>query len=173
MAAQLPNLNPTKNGGSYTITGGRALLYLPNQSGTLVLAGTFDTVSRGRGLSTEAIHTLGQYSAREIAITAYNEVTVNCSGFRVVGAGTTVLGNFPTLGELISFSGVVIKVVDRQTGDTIMVVTGAVPNANTENHNVKATSKISISYVGIAAFSENEVDPSGNPTDGEGTPSWP
>jgi len=62
--AQLPNLNPT-NGGtgqSYTVTGGRALLYLPNQSGQLVLAGTFDTVSRGRGLGTEAIHTHGSWS---------------------------------------------------------------------------------------------------------------
>ncbi len=181
MAAQLPNLKPTKvaNGsaidqqGTYTVTGGRAQLYLPNQSGDLVLAGVFDTVSRARGLSTEAIHTLGQYSAREIAITAYNEVTLNCSGFRVVGAGTTVLGNFPTLAQLLFYSGVVIKVVDRQTGDTLVVVTGCVPTTDNENYSARATTKTNISYTGVAAFDESTSDSSGNPTDGEGTPSWP
>ena len=175
MAGQLPGLSPT-NGGpgqSYTVTGGRAELYLPNQSGTPALAGVFDTVSRAKGLGTEAIHTLGQYSAREIAITSYNEVTVNCSGFRVVGAGTTVLGNFPTLGELLNYQACTIKVVDRQTGDTLLVVTGAVPTSDNENYSARATTKTSLSYTGIAAFDESTTDSSGNPTDGEGTPSWP
>lgn len=158
---------------SQTITGGRAQLYLPNESGTLVLAGVFDTVSRQKGLSTEAIHTLGQFSAREIAITAYNEVTVNCSGFRVLNEGTTVLGKFPRLADLLSYQGVVIKVVDRQSGDTLLVVTGAVPSADSENYSARATTKTSISYTGIAAFDESTTDQSGNPTDGEGTPSWP
>lgn len=175
MAAQLPNLKPT-NGGpgqTYTVTGGRAQLYVPNQSGTLVLAGVFDTVSRAKGLGTEAIHTLGQYSAREIAITSYNEVTVNCSGFRVVGAGTTVLGNFPTLAEILNYQSVTIKMVDRQTGDTLLVVTGAVPTSDNENYSARATTKTSISYTGIAAFDESTTDASGTVTDGEGTPSWP
>jgi hypothetical protein len=188
MAAQFPNENFTKDtvntlnpsvgqpttgiGGTFTMTGGRGLLYLPNQSGKLVLAGVFESVSRTRGLGTEAIHTLGQYSAREIVITSYNEVQVNCSGFRVVGAGTTVLGNFPTLAELIGYSGVTIKVVDRQTGVTTMVVTGCIPTTDSDNYSAKATTKTSISYTGIAAFDEATVDSSGNPTDGEGTPSW-
>lgn len=175
MAGQLPSLSPT-NGGpgqSYTVTGGRAELFLPNQDGTLVLAGVFDTVSRQKGLGVEAIHTLGQYSAREIAITSYNEVTVSCSGFRVVGAGTTVLGKFPTLGELLNYQSVTIKVVDRQTGDTLLVVTGAVPTSDSENYSARATTKTSLSYTGIAAFDESSTDSSGNPQDGEGTGSWP
>lgn len=158
---------------SFTLTGGRAQLYVPDQSGTLVLAGVFENVSRTRGLGTEGIHTLGQYSAREIAITSYNEISLNCSGFRVVGKGTTVLGNFPTLANIISYQAVVLKVVDRQTGDTIMVVTGCVPNNDTENHSARATSRTTISYTGIAAFDESTTDASGNPTDGEGTPSFP
>ena len=175
MATQLPNLTPT-NGGpgqSYTVTGGRAELYLPNSVGTLVLAGIFDTVSRAKGLGTEAIHTLGQYSAREIAITSYNEVTVNCSGFRVVGAGTTVLGHFPTLAQLLNYQSVTIKVVDRQTGDTLLVVSGCTPTSDNENYSARATTKTSLSYTGIAAYDESTTDSSGNPTDGEGTPSWP
>ena len=102
------------------------------------MAGVFDTVSRAKGLGTEAIHTLGQYSAREIAITSYNEVTVNCSGFRVVGAGTTVLGNFPTLADLLNYQAVTIKVVDRQTGVTTLVVTGAVPTIDNENYSCES-----------------------------------
>ena len=174
MAGQLPNLKPTNGGAgqSFTMTGGRAELYLPNQVGTLVLAGVFDTVSRAKGLGTEAIHTLGQYSAREIAITSYNEVTVNCSGFRVVGAGTTVLGNFPTLAELLNYQAVTIKVVDRQTGITTLVVTGAIPTSDNESSSSRATTKTSISYTGIAAFDEATTDPSGNVTDSEGI-SWP
>jgi hypothetical protein len=158
---------------SVTITGGRGLLYLPDITGNLVLAGVFDTVSRNKGLSTEAIHTLGQYSAREIAITAYNEVTVNCSGFRVLNKGTTVLGKFPRLQDLLNYQGVIVKVVDRQSGDTLLVVTGCVPTADSENYSARATTKISISYTGIAAFDESTTDASGNPTDSEGTPSWP
>lgn len=174
MAGQLPSLNPT-NGGpgqSFTLTGGRLELYLPNQSGTLVLAGVFDTFSRAKGLGTEAIHTLGAFGPREVAITSYNEVTVNCSGFRVVGAGTTVLGHFPTLAEILNYQSVTLKAVDRQTGITTMVVTGAVPTSDNENSSARATTKTSISYTGLAAFDEATTDSSGNPTDGEGT-TWP
>ncbi len=158
---------------SQTLTGARVQLFLPNNVGTLVLAGVYENVSKNVSLGTEGIFTLGQYSAREIAITSYELVSLNCSGFRVLDHGVTIVGNFPTLAELLTYNAVTLKVVDRESGDTIMVVTGAVPNANTENHNVKATGKISISYVGIASFSENETDPSGNPTDGEGVGSWP
>jgi len=158
---------------SQTLTGARVELFVPNQVGTLVLAGIYDTVSKNVSLGTEGVWTLGQYSAHEIPITSYELVTLNCSGFRVLDHGVTIIGNFPTLADLLNFNSVTLKVVDRQSGKTILVVTGAVPNANTENHNVKATSKVSISYVGIAAFSENEVDANGVPTDGEGTPSWP
>jgi hypothetical protein len=175
MAGQLPGLSPT-NGGpgqSYTVTGGRAELYLPNQSGTLVLAGVYDTVSRAKGLGTEDIHTLGAYGPREVVITSYNAVTINCSGFRVVGAGTTVLGNFPTLAQLLNYQSVTVKVVDRQTGDTLLVVTGAVPTSDNENYSARATTKTSISYTGLAAFDESTTDSSGNPTDGEGVGSWP
>jgi len=158
---------------SQTLTGARVQLYLPNNVGTLVLAGVYDTVSKNVSLGTEGVWTLGQYSAHEIPITSYELVTLNCSGFRVLDHGVTIVGNFPTLADLLNYNSVVLKVVDRQSGDTIMVVTGAVPTSNTENHNVKSTSKISISYSGIAAFSENEVDANGVPTDGEGTGSWP
>src|SRR5665213_2297725 len=149
---------------SQTLTGARVQLYVPNNVGTLVLAGIYETVSKNVSLGTEGIWTLGQYGAHEIAITSYELVSLNCSGFRVLDHGVTMIGNFPTLADLLNYNSVVLKVVDRQSGKTIMVVTGAVPNADTENHNVKATSKVSISYVGLAAFSENEVDPSGNPT---------
>ena len=158
---------------SKTITGGMALLYLPDITGNLVLAGSFDTVSRGKGLSVEAIHTLGQYSAREVAITAYNEVTVNCSGFRVADSSTTVIGKFPRLQDLLNYQAVTIKVVNRQTGETLLVVTGAVPTSDNENYSARATTKTSISYTGIAAFDEKTTDTSGNVTDSEGTPSWP
>jgi hypothetical protein len=160
---------------SQTITGGRALLYVPDITGNLVLGGVFDTVSRGKGLSTEAIHTLGQYSAREIAITAYNEVTVNCSGFRVLDHGTTVLGKFPRLQDLLNYQAVTIKVVDRESGKTLLVVTGAVPTSDNENYSARATTKTSLSYTGIAAFDESagSTDASGKVVDSEGTGSWP
>lgn len=158
---------------SQTITGGMAQLYLPDQNGNLILAGVFDTVSRSKGLGTEAIHTLGQYSAREVAITSYSEVTVNCSGFRVAEHSTTVIGHFPTLAELLNYQAVTIKVVNRQSGITLLVVTGCVPTTDSENYSARATTKTSISYTGIAAFDEQTTDSSGNVTDGEGVGSWP
>lgn len=158
---------------SQTITGGMALLYLPDMQGNLVLAGTFDSVSRNKSLSIEAVHTLGQFSAREIPITAYGEVTVSCSGFRVADHSTTFIGKFPRLQDLLNYQAVTIKIVNRQSGATLLVVTGAVPNADSENYSAKATTKNSISYTGIAAFDEQTTDQSGTVTDSEGTPSWP
>lgn len=158
---------------SQTVTGGRAQLYLPDQSGNLVLAGVFESVNYTKGLGVEDIHTLGAYAPREIAITSYNAVTLSCAGFRVIGKGTTVLGKFPRLADILSYQGVVIKVVDRQSGDTMLVATGCVPNSENGNHNARATSRMTINYMGIAIFDESTTDSSGNPTDGEGVPSWP
>jgi len=158
---------------SNVVTGGRAQLYLPDGAGNLVLAGVYESANYTKGLSTEDIHTLGAFAPREIAITAANAITISCSGFRVVGRGTTQLGKFPRLADLLSYTGVVVKVVDRQTSKTLIVATGCVPNSENGSHNSRATSRVTINYTGIAIFDEATTDNNGNPTDGEGVPSWP
>jgi len=157
---------------SQTMTGGRAQLYLPDESGILQLAGVYESVNYTKGLGVEDIHTLGAYGPREIAITSYNAVTLSCSGFRVIGKGTTVLGKFPKLGDLLKYQGVTIQVRDRQdNGKIILVAVGCVPTSENGNHNARATSRMTINYTGIAIFDEATLK-DGNPEDGEGV-GWP
>jgi len=133
-----------------TLTGNRAKVYV---NGNLV--GIFDSCTYSTGLTTEDIYILGASAAQEIAITAQETVTLNCSGFRVVGEGVHVLPAMPKLADLINFQAVTIAVVDRKTGAQVLTAIGCVPNTEGGNFNAKTSSKIQISYKGIRYYDES------------------
>lgn len=135
---------------SKTLTGNRAKIYV---NGNLV--GIFDSCNYSTSLGTEGIFILGATAAREIAITSQELVSLNCSGFRVVGNGVHILPAYPKLGDLLNFQGVTITVVDRATGAQILTALACVPNNTSENYNAKAVSKVNISYTGIRAYDES------------------
>lgn len=138
---------------SNTVTGGRAKLYIDNQ-----LAGIFESVSYNKNLGTEAIHTLGKFGPQEIVINSQEAISLTCSGFRVVDYGATILGKFPKLADLLTYVGVTITVVDRQTGKTMMTAVGCVPNAENGGFNARATSRITVNYVGMLITDESTVN---------------
>lgn len=133
-----------------TVTGARAKVFVDNQ-----LVGIFENCSVSSSLGTEPIHLLGRFGPDEIAITSQEAVAVNCSGFRVVGAGIHTLPKYPKVQDLLNFEPFTITVVDRQTGKTMSTILGCVPNTNNTNFNARATTRVTINYIGILASDES------------------
>jgi len=133
-----------------TVVGGRAKVFVDG-----VLVGIFESCVTTKNFGTEAIHTLGKYGPQEIVYTSVEAVNVNCSGFRVVGAGVHTLPKVPKVQDLLNFQPFTITVVDRQTGKTMRTVQGCVPTSDNDNFNAKATSRVNVSYIGTLAFDES------------------
>jgi hypothetical protein len=98
-----------------------------------------------------------RYPPDEITLTAYNAVTVQCTGFRVYGFGVKMLGAFPTLNSLLGLGPVTITVADREnpTGAPLATIIGCLPDTNSNSFQSRATSKINITYKGVALTDES------------------
>jgi len=135
-----------------TITGGRTVVISDG-----IPVGIYDSVTINEGLTLEDIHTLGKYGPQEIVATAYNAVTVNCSGFRVYGSGVKALGQFPTLADLITLGTITLAIQDRQnpTGAPLATIVNCVPETNNVNFNARASSKVNLTFRGTALTDES------------------
>lgn len=137
-----------------TMTGARAKIFIQD-----ILVGLFDSCSYAVNVGAEPIHILGRYSASEIAQTSYEAVTVNCSGFRLIGNGGHVLPKMPKLQDLLQLEGIRISIVDRQDNENgspqeIMNVINCVPINYSTGYQARATSRIQITYLGTIASDE-------------------
>jgi hypothetical protein len=139
-------------------TGAEAKIYVDNQ-----LVGLYESCNYTVNISTEPIHTLGRFGAHEIAHTAYEAVTVNCGGFRILGQGAFVLPKVPKLQDLLSLGELTITLVDRKTGNNIMTVIGCKGNSYSGGHNAKATSRFQVSYMGTKLSEEDSDQDENNP----------
>lgn len=142
---------------SKVITGGRSVVSIQGDGGSPVVIGIFDSCSISESISSEDIHLLGRYSADEITLVSYNAVNVQCTGFRVYGYGVKALGQFPTLNSLLGLGPVTITVADRENpaGAPMATVIGCLPDTNSNNWQSRATSKINITYKGLALTDES------------------
>jgi len=142
------------------MVGGRAKIFVDG-----VIVGIFDSCSYAVNVGAEPVHILGRFSPAEIAVTSYEAVTVNCSGFRVIGNGGHVLPKFPKLQDLIGLEGVRITITDRQdTTKDILTVVGCIPVNYSTGYNAKATSRIQVTYLGMSASDEEEFQSEGDAT---------
>lgn len=142
---------------SKVMTGARSKVYVDNQ-----LIGIFDSCQYNTSIGVEPIHLLGRFSPDEITPTSYEAVTLNCSGFRVVGNGVYTLPKVPKVQDLLSLEGVTITVVDRQTGKAILTAIGCVATTANGGYNARATSKVQINYTGLRLSDESgDQDESG------------
>lgn len=134
-------------------TGARAKVYVDNQ-----LVGLYDSCSYSVNVGTEAIHLLGRYSPDEITVTSYEAVTVNCSGFRLIGNGGHVLPKFPKLQDLLNLEYVTLTMIDRKAApdsEPSMTVIGCVPVSYATGAQGKATSRIQVTYIGTRHSDED------------------
>ena len=132
-------------------TGARAKVYVDD-----ILVGLFDSCTYAINVGAEPIHILGRYSPAEITQTSYEAVTVNCSGFRIIGNGGHVLPKFPKLQDLLQLETITLAMIDRQSTDNkpIMAVQNCIPINYSTGANAKATSRIQVTYLGTHHFDE-------------------
>lgn len=135
---------------SKVLEGGRAVVSVDNQ-----VVGIFESCTYGAALGTEPIFTLGRYGAQEIVVTSYEPITVNCNGFRIVGQGAHVLPKFPKLQDLLNLGPVTVSIRDRKTGALIMTVTGCIPNNYNTGPNARASTRLSVTYIGTKLSDES------------------
>lgn len=133
------------------MTGARAKVYIDT-----VLVGIFDSVSYAINIGAEPIHILGRYGAAEITHTSYEAVTVNCSGFRLIGNGGHVLPKVPKLDDLLKLKYVTLTVSDRQdeSNTPILTVNNCIPISYSTGYQAKQTSRIQVTYMGTHATDE-------------------
>lgn len=142
------------------MVGARAKVYVDN-----VLVGMFDSCDYTVNIGTEAIHLLGRYSAAEITPTSYEVVTLNCSGFRLIGNGGHILPKMPKLQDILNLETVTIAVTDRQSAANaapILVVQNCIPVNYGTGYAAKATSRIRVSYQGTVAYDESGAQDEGD-----------
>jgi hypothetical protein len=132
------------------LTGPRAVVSVDNQ-----IVGLFESCTYGANVGTEPIHILGRFGPTEITPTSYEAVSINCSGFRVVGQGAHILPKFPRLQDLLNLGPVTISIRDRQTGELIMTAIGCIPNSYSTGVNARATSRVQVSYIGLKVTDES------------------
>jgi hypothetical protein len=152
-------------GRSLTLNGARALIEIGG-----VIVGCFESCTWSSTISTETIHTLGRYSAHEIVSTAYEQVDVNCSGFRIMGANPNDAkgGGFAKISQLLTQETVTITIVDRQSATDaagagsvkVLTVTGCVPTSYSSGFQAKSASRFQVSYRGTRADYSSDVSDS-------------
>ena len=147
--ASAPGSRPAGVGN--VITGGRAYVTVNNN-----VVAIFDSVTYNVTYGNEPIHILGNYGAQEIAITSQEAINLTCTGFRIVGDGPYGDASVPTLGQLLGLESMTITITDRQTGAVILNVGNCVPVGYNGNHNAKATSKLTINYLGTVIGDESQ-----------------
>jgi hypothetical protein len=135
---------------SKVMVGARAKVYVDNQ-----LVGIYESCTWNSSIGVEPIHLLGRYGPDEITPTSYEAVTINCSGFRVVGSGVHVLPKFPKIQDLLNLEAVTIAVVDRQTGQSILTAIGCVGTTNSGGYNARAASRVQVNYTGLRISDES------------------
>jgi hypothetical protein len=133
------------------MVGARARVYVDN-----VLVGIFDSVDYSVNVGAEPIHLLGRYGAAEITPTSYEAVSLNCSGFRIIGNGGHILPKMPKLQDLLNLESVTLSVSDRQDPDTpILIAKNCIPTSYSTGYSAKATSRVRVSYLGTVASDES------------------
>mgnify|MGYP003325733643 CR=1 FL=1 len=135
---------------SKVLTGGRAVISVDNQ-----VVGVFENCSYGANIGVEPIHILGRFGPAEITPTSYEAVNISCAGFRVVGNGVHTLPKFPKLQDILNLGSVTISIRDRQSGELIMTAIGCIPTSYNSAPSARATTRISISYVGLKVSDES------------------
>lgn len=139
------------------MTGARAKVYVDN-----VLVGIFDSCSYAVNVGAEPIHILGRYSPSEVTHTSYEAVSVNCSGFRLIGNGGHQLPKMPKLQDLLNLEYVTLSIIDRQSGgDPIMTVQNCIPISYSTGYQARQTSRIQVTYLGTHASDESGAQDEG------------
>lgn len=157
-----------ENASNKIFTGARAIFQIGKTGETAKTVGIFSEVNYGLSYGTSPAYVLGRYEAVEIAYTDQGTVNVDASGWRVIGNGPHVAASLPYLKELLTEPYMQLQLVDRQTGQTIMLVKDVRVVGYSTGSSSRSTSTIRVSFVGRVISDENTsvTDKGGVTTDG-------
>lgn len=138
-----------------TMHGARAKLSLGGKP-----VGIFMNVSYGIQYDAQPIHILGKFDPAEIVLTGMEPVSVNATGFRVIGSEGAPRGPHgdalvPKLQDLLRHPDTFLTITDRQTGETILTVRGLRPTGYSTQLNARGLQEISVSFMGLVANDES------------------
>jgi hypothetical protein len=140
----------------------RVGIYDPGTGKTPVI-GLFSNVSYGLTYETQPAYILGRYSPAEIDYTAQNEVSIQCSGYRVIDHGPHREGGVPKLQDLLTHEYIELTVMDRQR--ELQGLDGRIakfrqvrPTGYNTSISARNLEELSVSFVGILVDDENTTN---------------
>ncbi|SRR6266851_4100305 len=139
-----------------TLTGARAKLYIENSiSGQMQLVGLFASVAYGVDYALEPIFVIGRYNTAELVYTAMNPISLTLTGFRIVGNGPYAVTGVPQLQNLLNHNDFSLALVDRQTGNTVLLVTGCRPAGYSSTSAARALHDLTVTVQGTVLQDES------------------
>lgn len=138
---------------SKTFHGARAVLSINGK-----VLGIFMQCSYNLRYDVQPTNTLGRFTPGELVYTAAEPVTVQASGYRVIGNGPHGNASMPKVKDLLDAGDITLSISDRATGQTIFTLIDAkVPSASGSIAN-RQLSDMSIEFIGIRAEDESGPD---------------
>lgn len=146
------------------MSGARAKLgiYDPSTGKTRVV-GLFNNVSYGLTYETQPAYILGRYSPAEIDYTAQNEVSISCSGYRVIDHGAHVEAGVPKLQDLLTSDYIELAIIDRQreasgADGRIAKFRQVRPTGYSTTISARNLEELSVTFVGILVDDESTTN---------------
>jgi len=138
------------------VTGARAKVYIadPN-TGKAELIGIFNSVSLGLTYDVQPVYILGRFGPAASVYTGQEPVSVQCGGFRVVGAGVHLMARMPNVKDLLTHEYIQIVVHDRQSGKKLHVVNECRPVSYSTTISARDIEQINITYIGLRVDDES------------------
>jgi len=139
------------------MTGARAKVYIadPNNGGSPVLVGIFNSVAWGLNFEVRPVEILGRFSPDELVYTAQDAISIQCSGFRVVGNGPHAMARMPNTRDLLTHEYLQMVILDRQTGQEIAKFHSVRPVSYQTTLNARNLEEVSVSYMGLLVDDES------------------
>jgi hypothetical protein len=139
------------------LTGARAKILINGK-----LIGLFANCTWSVRQSKTPVFILGRFSPAEITPTSQEPVSMNLSGYRVVGAGPYKVSNATMLKDLLNEEDFSVTVVDRQTGKAIFVANGCRVTGWNSGVSTRGISDLSMEIVGLMGFDESSAEKGGD-----------
>lgn len=146
------------------MSGARAKLgiYDPATGKTRVI-GLFNNVSYGLTYETQPAYILGRYSPAEIDYTAQNEVSIQCSGYRVIDHGPHTEAGVPKLQDLLNADYIELAIIDRQReaqglDGRIAKFRQVRPTGYSTTLSARNLEELSVTFVGILVDDESTTN---------------
>ena len=141
---------------SKVLTGSRCVLRFTDvTTGQSNVVGIFESVTWSYNQEVDNPYILGSEVPQETTPLSFSPVSLNMSGFRLIGEGPYVAARFPKLQDFLTQTPFDVECYDRATGSLVLKVKSCTSTSYSGGFNSRATSKISMTMVGLSTNDES------------------